>query len=112
MPTAFGLTSARGWKARTSTRCASALQYFIDEAHLLPLLERYAAIVHEGYYVRMAVAWGVSYAYIAFPEVTLAFLRQERLPAWTHNKAIQKICESRRVDKAEKEALRALKREG
>ncbi len=88
------------------------LQYFIDETHLLPLLERYAAIVHEGYYVRMAVAWGVSYAYIAFPEVTLAFLRQERLPAWTHNKAIQKICESRQVDKADKEALRALKRKG
>lgn len=86
------------------------LQYFIDETHILPLLKRYAGIAHEGYYVRMAVAWGVSYCYISFPEITHAFLLQERLPVWTHNKAIQKVCESYRVDKAAKQALRALKR--
>lgn len=87
-----------------------SMQHFIDEAYILQLLDHYAAITHEGYYVRMAVAWAVAECFIRQPAPTLSLLRSARLPAWTHNKAIQKACESYRVDAETKQLLRTLKR--
>ena len=65
--------------------------------------------------MKMAVAWAVSVCYVKFPEKTRVLLERESeeaggLPDWTHNKAIQKIRESRRVSPEEKEALNRLKR--
>lgn len=87
-----------------------AMQHFIDEEYVLRLLEAYSGIVHEGYYVRMAVAWAVAECFIRQPEATLPLLHSERLPQWTHNKAIQKACESLRVSPTDKQMLRTLKR--
>lgn len=85
------------------------MKYFIDNEHILSLLDRYVSLRHEGYYVRMAVAWAVAECFTHFPEITRPLLEVQRLPAWTHNKAIQKICESRRIDAETKEALKALR---
>lgn len=85
------------------------MQYFIDEEYILSLLDRYASLRHEGYYVRMAVAWAVAECFTRFPEVTRPLLETQRLPTWTHNKTIQKIRESRRIDAAVKEELKALR---
>ena len=74
------------------------------------VLDRLCAVRHEGYYVRMAVAWAVAECYIRFPENTLPVFEQHRLPLWTHNKALQKIRESLRPDEAVKAQLQALKR--
>lgn len=57
------------------------------------------------YYVRMAVAWAVSVCYVKFPEITLPLLRRRTLPVFTQNKSIQKIRESRRVSKEDRDAL-------
>lgn len=89
-----------------------AKQHFIDEEYILRLLEAYAAVRHEGYYARMAVAWGVSECLIRQPDPTLDLLRSERLPRWTHNKAIQKACESLRPSAEMKLYFRSLKRKG
>ena len=62
------------------------------------------------YYVKMGVAWAVSMFYIRFPKEIEAFLRRDRMDDFTHNKAIQKIRESRRVTPEEKARLNALKR--
>lgn len=62
------------------------------------------------YYVQMAVAWAVSVCYVKYPEKTHAFLKSDRMDVFTHNKSIQKICESYRVTKEQKTAVRALKR--
>ncbi len=89
-----------------------AMRYFIDEAHILALLDHYAAVRHTAHYVEMAVAWAVAECYIRLPEPTEAFLRAERLMPRVHNLAIRKACESFRLDAATKTRLRALRRKG
>lgn len=84
--------------------------YFIEADHITAVVDRLCAVRHEGYYVRMAVAWAVAECYIRFPEHTLPVFEQHRLPLWTHNKALQKIRESLRPDEAVKVQLQALKR--
>jgi 3-methyladenine DNA glycosylase AlkD len=78
---------------------------FVEEA--LKILQ---AIKHEDYYVKMGVAWAISIFYIKQPQLTLPLLQENNLDDFTHNKAIQKIRESFRVSKEDKEMLNGLKR--
>ena len=78
---------------------------FVEEA--LNLLE---AIKHEDYYVKMGVAWAISIFYIKQPQLTLSLLQENNLDDFTHNKTIQKIRESFRVSKEDKEMLNKFKR--
>ena len=64
----------------------------------------------EHYYVRMMVAWFFSTALAKQYEAALPYIEEQRLPLWTHNKAIQKACESFRVTEEHKEELTALRR--
>ena len=86
------------------------MEHFIDQEHILALLDRFAQIRHEGYYVRMAVAWAVAECLVRQPYATLSLLHTNRLPKWTHNKAIQKARESLRTNAATKELLASLRR--
>lgn len=86
------------------------LSYFIEEDYLDEILKLLENIRHDGYYVKMGVAWAVSICYIKFPEKTHKFLTGCKLPDWTYNKSIQKIIESYRVDKQTKEVLKKMKR--
>lgn len=63
-----------------------------------------------GFYAKMAVAWAISVLCVHNPPETLAFLKQDALDDFTHNKAIQKIGESFRVPADIKTAAKALKR--
>ena len=78
---------------------------FVEEA--LKILQ---AMKHEDYYVKMGVAWAISIFYIKQPQLTLPLLQENNLDDFTHNKAIQKIRESFRVSKEDKEMLNGLKR--
>lgn len=86
------------------------LDHFIEEPFIDRVLEVLGGICHEGYYVKMAVAWAVSVCYVKFPEKTENLLQSQRLDNFTQNKSIQKIRESYRVSKEEKEALLKWKR--
>lgn len=81
------------------------LSSFVDGEHIGPGLGLLEAMTQESYYVRMAAAWALSVCYVKFPQETLALLGRRTLPAFTQNKAIQKIRESRRVSGDEKEML-------
>ncbi len=85
------------------------MSHFKDEDHSSMLLEDLATHDHEGYYYRMGSAWAVSMVYVRFPEMTRGLLESHRLEPWTHNKSIQKIRESYRVSKDEKEYVRGLR---
>lgn len=86
------------------------LRYFVDEAHLPLLLHEYDSIRHEGYYVRMAVAWALSVCFVKFPEQTMAYLQGEHhLDDFTYRKTLQKILESYRVDAATKQRIREMR---
>ncbi len=85
------------------------LEYFIEEKYMdeiFELCENYK----NHYYVKMAIAWLVSMCYIKYKGRTITFLKKHKLDIWTHNKAIQKIIDSYRVDNMDKVILRGLKR--
>lgn len=68
-------------------------------------------IKHEGYYVKMAVAWVLSMYYVHVPELTLKYLKNNQLDDFTFQKALQKIVESLRVSNEEKDMIRSMKKE-
>lgn len=82
------------------------MDYFINDEWIDRVLEIYKNVCHEGYYVKMAVAWGISVCYVKHPEKTRKLLEEKSLDTFTHNKSIQKIRESYRVTKEEKEELK------
>ena len=86
------------------------LNYYINEKYLSNVLEILNNIRHEGYYVKMAVAWAVSICYIKYPKITMEFLKDCNLDNFTYNKSIQKIIESYRVKNEDKEILKKMKR--
>lgn len=88
----------------------SMLDHFITENCIDRMFVAFDEVRQEGYYVKMAVAWAVSICYIKFPEKTWKYLEKGSLDDFTHNKAIQKIRESYRVSKEEKERLLSLKK--
>ena len=88
----------------------SLLDHFITEEFIDRVLDKLADIRHEGYYVKMAIAWAVSVCYVKFPKQTWELLEGDELDDFTHQKSIQKIRESYRVSKEEKEKVLGLKR--
>ena len=86
------------------------LDYFIDDKHIKDALNIFDNIKHDGYYVKMAIAWAISVAFVKFPETTIIYLKNNNLDDWTYNKELQKICESLRVSKETKKIIKAMKR--
>ncbi|PIC56592.1 DNA alkylation repair protein [Sporosarcina sp. P12(2017)] len=79
---------------------------YIDR--VLGLLDR---VEHEGYYVKMAVAWALSICFVKLPDKTMDYLAEENsLDLFTYNKALQKITESTRVEQDMKKVIRSMKR--
>lgn len=86
------------------------LDHFITEDYINEVLPLLDGIGHEGYYVKMAVAWAVSVCYVKFPKETMQMLENSNMDDFTYNKAIQKMIESYRVLPEDKEKLRLMKR--
>ena len=74
----------------------SLMTNFLDEAHINQVFAALRDITHDGYYVKMALAWLYATAAVNFFELTLAELENGHVDAWTRNKAYQKMRESRR----------------
>lgn len=102
------LNSSREFELRFGV--IALMDHFLNDRYIDEVLRRYADIRSEDYYVRMGIAWGVATAYVKYPEKVLGLLKEKKLDIWTHNKAIQKCRESRRVSAQDKEMLNALKR--
>lgn len=90
------------------------MELFLGEAFEPGQLEIVAGIDRPEYYVNMARAWYFSFALIRQGAATLPLFeaRPPRLDAWTHNKALQKARESRRVTPEQRALLQALKVRG
>ena len=102
------LNSSREFELRFGV--IALMDHFLNDRYIDEVLRRYADIRSEDYYVRMGIAWGVATAYVKYPEKVLGLLKEKKLDISTHNKAIQKCRESRRVSAQDKEMLNALKR--
>ena len=86
------------------------IDFYIDDDYIRLVLKQLDSIRHDGYYVKMAVAWAISICYIKFEELTLDYLKNNNLNDFTYNKSLQKICESLKVDKNSKTFIRGMKR--
>ncbi|NFO05515.1 DNA alkylation repair protein [Clostridium botulinum] len=86
------------------------LDFYIVDEYIDRGIEILDNIHHDGYYVKMAVAWAISICYIKYPKKTMIYLKDNKLDDFTYNKALQKITESYRVDKDEKIIIRNMKR--
>lgn len=86
------------------------LSYYIDKDYLKEDFKIFSNIKHEGYYVKMAVAWAISICLIKFYNETVEFLKNSNLDKFTHNKSIQKAIESYRITNEQKDFLRKLKK--
>lgn len=85
------------------------MTYYLGEAFATEHLAWLAALQGEDYYLKMGVAWYFATALAKQYDSVLPYIEQRRLDPWTHNKAIQKATESRRITPEQKEDLRKLK---
>ncbi len=86
------------------------MQYYITEEYIDTVFDWYGKICVDAYYVKMAVAWGLSVCFVKFRDKTLAFLQNCEIDRFTYNKAIQKIQESCRVSEEDKKMLKNMKK--
>ena len=87
------------------------LDYYIEPDYIDRLLNVLDRVQHEGYYVKMAVAWALSICFVKLPNQTMDYLVGENsLDLFTYNKALQKITESTRVEADVKTSIRNMKR--
>lgn len=73
------------------------LDYFLIPGETDWTARQLMAIRDERYYVRMAVAWCLAEMAVHDPQRVLEILREGRLDAFTHQKTIRKMAESRRI---------------
>lgn len=85
------------------------MKYFLDEQFDIVYPKMVAEVKSEEYYINMMIAWYFATALAKQYESILPFIENKMLEPWTHNKAIQKAIESRRVSEEQKSYLRKLK---
>lgn len=100
-----------GTEYRIRFSVVALMDYYVSDEWIDFVLDTYEDICHEGYYVKMAVAWGVSVCYVKYPQKTMRLFQENKLDTFTNNKAIQKIRESFRVSPKEKDELKKWKKE-
>lgn len=85
------------------------MKYFLDDDFKMEYLELPASIRSEEYYVNMMIAWLFAEALAKQWDSAITFIQERKLAEWTHNKAIQKACESFRVSPEHKNYLKSLR---
>lgn len=88
------------------------MRAYLDDRFSPEYPELVAGVESQEYYVNMMRAWYFATALAKQYEAVVGYLESQKLDLWTHNKAIQKACESYRVSDERKTYLRTLKRKG
>lgn len=109
------LEKIKEWSASDETyTCRFGLEmlmsYFLDNDFKPDYLEIPTSVHSDEYYVRMMIAWFFATALAKQWDATIKYIEDNHLDTWTHNKAIQKARESRRIAQKQKEYLKLLKR--
>ncbi|MBO7519438.1 MAG: DNA alkylation repair protein, partial [Clostridia bacterium] len=101
------MASDKTYTVRSGT--GMLLAHFLDEDFDTSYLDMAADIRSDEYYINMMTAWFFATALAKQYEASLTYIENRRLSNWTHNKAIQKACESYRVPDEHKNYLKTLK---
>lgn len=83
----------------------SLMTNFLDEAHIDQVFAALRNITHDGYYVKIALAWLYATAAVQFFELTMAELENGHIDTWTRKKAYQKMRESRRFTSKQQDVI-------
>ena len=73
------------------------MQHYLDEDFREEYPQMVSEIQSEEYYVNMMIAWYFANALAKQYETILPYIEKQKLDVWTHNKTIQKACESSRI---------------
>ncbi len=87
------------------------MNYYLTEGYIDEVLRRLDTVRHDGYYVKMAVAWALATALAKQPDATWLYMQQHHLDQDTWKKTIQKCLESRRIPDKQKQELRQMRRQ-
>lgn len=85
------------------------MRYYLDELFDLKMLDLVINISSDHYYVNMMRAWYFATALAKQYDFTVKVIENKCIDTWTHNKAIQKAIESRRITVEQKKYLKMLK---
>lgn len=85
------------------------MQHYLDEDFREEYPQMVSEIQSEEYYLNMMIAWYFATALAKQYETILPYIEKQKLDVWTHNKTIQKACESYRITPEQKAYLRTLK---
>ncbi len=80
--------------------------YFLNDIYIDKVLENIIKIKSNKYYVQMANAWCLSEAYLKYPQKVEEIIKNRKLDEFTHNKTLQKIFDSLKIDKENKQKLK------
>ena len=86
------------------------ISLYLGEDFKLEYADMVADIKSDEYYVKMVVAWYFATALDKNYDDAIGYITSNCLDEWTHNKAIQKAVESRRISEETKKYLKTLKR--
>ena len=85
------------------------MKVYLDDFYNREILEMVAEINSDEYYVNMMRAWFFQKALVKQYDDAVKVIEDKYMDKWTHNKAIQKAIESRKISKETKDYLRSLK---
>ncbi|MDE7082721.1 MAG: DNA alkylation repair protein [Clostridia bacterium] len=85
------------------------LHFYVKEKYFNIIEDILKTVETEKYYVHMAAAWLIAELLIKNYDGAVNFLKEEYTDKKTHNKAIQKACESYRLTAEQKTYLKGLK---
>ena len=83
-----------------------AMSHFLDEDFDASMPSKIATIQSDEYYINMMIAWYFATALAKNWDGVIDYITDNRLPAWVHNKTIQKAVESYRITGKQKDFLR------
>lgn len=100
--------SENPWVQRFGFGCL--LEFYLSEEYIDTVFDLVNSVNSDFYYVEMMQAWLVATAAAKQRDKTFAFLKNNKMNDFTHNKSIQKMRESNRISKEDKDLASTLKR--
>lgn len=85
------------------------MRYFLDDNFNTKYIDLVLMVNTDDYYIHMMVAWFFATALAKQYSSVLPYIKNKSLDISTHNKAIQKAIESRRISEEQKAYLRSLR---
>ncbi len=86
------------------------LRYYVNDNYIDRVFDCADLLISDAYYAKMSLAWLLAETAAKYENKTKKYIKTCKLDKFTVNKAIQKVCESKKVSESFKENLKKLRR--